>query len=153
MRPLKFILILAISIIVAIPSNAQNHPDKVKIDSLRKHLSVTQGIERINCLNALAEEFWWWKYDSDISDSISLWAIPANKESREMNYTMGLATSLMHLGVADIFRKNLLTSEKYLREALRLFEKLQNDKGIGWSNVWLGQGLFHQNEFKESISC
>lgn len=153
MLPLKAILILPVSTILTITSFAQNHPDKVKIDSLRKHLSVTQGIERINCLNALAEEFWWWKYDSDISDSISRWAIPANKESREMNYTMGLATSLMHLGVADIFRKNLLTSEKYLREALQLFEKLHNDKGIGWSNVWLGQDLFHQNEFKESISC
>jgi sensor histidine kinase YesM len=153
MLPLRTILILAVSTILAIGSNAQNHPDKVKIDSLRKHLPATQGTERINCLNALAEEFWWWQYDSYISDSISRWAIPANKESLEINYTQGLATSLMHLGVADLFRKNLLTAEKYLREALRLFEKLHNDKGIGWTNVWLGQDLFFQNEFKESISC
>ena len=153
MLSLRTILILAVSTIIAIDSNAQDHPDRVKIDSLKEQLSVTRGIERINCLNALAEEFWWWQFDSYISDSISRWAIPANKESQEMNYTMGLATSLMHLGVADIFRKNLLTAEKYLRDALQLFEKLGNDKGIGWTNVWLGQDLFHQNEFKESISC
>ena len=148
----RTILILALSTFLTITSNAQNHPDKVKIDSLRNLLPVTRGIERVNCLNALAEEFWWWQYHTYISDSISRWAIPAYKESREMNYTIGLATSLMNLGVADIYRKNFLTAEKYLREALRIFEKLHNDKGIGWTNVWLGQNLFYQNEFKESIN-
>jgi tetratricopeptide (TPR) repeat protein len=146
------IMVLIIITLLAITSNAQHHPDKIKIDSLRKQLPVLRGIERINCLNALAEEFWWWQTLSDISDSILHWAIPANKESREMNYTLGLATSRMHIGVAELYKRNLLTAERSLRDALPIFEQLHYDKGIGWCNSWLGQNLFHQNEFKEAIN-
>jgi tetratricopeptide (TPR) repeat protein len=150
---LRTILIVTLSTVFPLISHAQDHPNKIKIDSLRNRLAVTHGIERINCLNALAEEFWWWQYDSYIADSISRLAVPANKESREMNYTLGWATSLLHLGVSDLFRRNLLSAERYLREALQTFEKLHNDKGVGWTDIWLGQDLFWQNEFDESINC
>jgi sensor histidine kinase YesM len=152
MLPLRTILILAVSTILANNSNAQHHPDKIKIDSLRKHLQYTSGIERINCLNALAEEFWWWQYTSAIADSVSRWATPANKESQEINYPLGMATSLMHFGVVDYYRKNLVTAEKHFREALQLFQNLNNDRGIGWCCVWLGEDLFSQMKFKESMN-
>ncbi|HET9745556.1 MAG TPA: tetratricopeptide repeat protein [Chitinophagaceae bacterium] len=152
MLPLRTILILAVSTILAISSNAQHHPNRIKMDSLRKHLPVTKGIERIDCLNALAEEFWWWQFYSGLSDSVSRWAIPANKESREINYSLGWATSLMHLGVADLYRKNSITAEKYFRQALQEFEKLNNDKGIGWCSAWLAEDLYSQMEFNESMN-
>jgi len=153
LRSKKTILLTATTFIALVLfAQSKEHPDKKEIARLEKLLPSTRGIERINCLNALAEEFSWWQ-DSRISDSMSRWAIPAYKESLELKDTLGWATSLMHLGVCDIFRKNLLTAEKKLRSALQLFGKLNNDKGIGWCNLWLGQDLFNQNEFKESIEC
>lgn len=129
------------------------HPDRRKIDSLKKVLQSSQGIEKIDCFNALAEEFWWWQYTSAISDSISLWAIPANKESQQLSYAQGRATSLMHLGVADLYRKNFLAAEKYFRQALQEFDRLNNDKGMGWCYVWLAEDLLSQMKFNESINC
>ena len=59
----------------------------------------------------------------------------------------------MHLGVGEIYRKNFLTAEKYLRQALPMFENIHDDKGLGWCNLWLGQNLYSQNNFKEGITC
>jgi tetratricopeptide (TPR) repeat protein len=146
-------MILAISVAITVGTRGQGHPNKNKIDSLERHLSGTQGIERIDCLNALAEEFWWWQYNTFKSDSITRWAIPANKESREMNYALGWATSLMHLGVADYYLKKAITAENYFRQALGEFKKLNNDKGIGWCYVWLAEDLFFQMEFEQSMIC
>ena len=69
-----------------------------------------------------------------------------------MNYSLGWATSRMHLGVADHYRKNSITAEKYFRQALKEFEKLNNDKGIGWCSAWLAEDLYYQVEFNESMN-
>lgn len=130
----------------------QHHPDKIKIDSLKKQLAAANGIQRINCLNALAEEYWWWQYTAAVPDSITRWAAPAYKESQQMNYSTGVATSLMHLGVADLYRKNLLAAERDFRQGLGMFETLKNESGIGWCNVWLAEDLLSQMRFNESLS-
>jgi tetratricopeptide (TPR) repeat protein len=155
MLQLRRTLILTMSTFFAIASFSQtaDHPNRKAIDSLKKRLVYARGIERINCLNALAEEFWWWQFTSSVPDSVSHWALVANKESQEMNYALGTATSLMHLGVSEIFRENFLAGEKYIRQALQDFEKLNNDNGLGWCYAWLGQDLFAQMEFNESLDC
>ena len=86
-----------------------------------------------------------------ISDSISRWALPANKESQQQRYELGWATSLMHLGIAETLRKKLLAAEKYFHPALQIFEKLKYNKGIGWCSAWLGDDLLSQMKFKESL--
>jgi sensor histidine kinase YesM len=156
MLQLRRTLILTVSTFIAIASFSQtaaDHPNRKAIDSLKKRLVYARGIERINCLNALAEEFWWWQFTSSEADSVYHWASAANIESQQMNYPLGTATSLMHLGVSQIFRKNFLAGEKYVRQALQDFEKLNNDKGLGWCNAWLGEDLFAQMEFNESLNC
>jgi tetratricopeptide (TPR) repeat protein len=59
----------------------------------------------------------------------------------------------MLLGVADIFRKNFRSAEKYLRESLGMYEALQSDFGLGWCYVWLGQSLYSQDNFEEALAC
>ena len=127
------------------------HPNTQKIDSLKKALPLMQGIKRIDCLNALCEEYWW--PPRVYPDSISNWASVANKEALSLNYTQGIATSIMLLGVTEIYKKNFLTAEKYLRQALSIFETTHSDFGQGWCNVWLGQTLYSQDDFAECLAC
>lgn len=127
------------------------HPNRKKIDSLKNVLPLTKGISRIDCLNALSEEYWW--PPRVLPDSISCWANEANKEALEINDVLGLTTSNMHLGVAEIYRKNFLSAERYLRLALPMFENIHNIRGTGWCNLWLGQTLYGQNNFTDAIAC
>ena len=87
------------------------------------------------------------------ADTISEWANVGYKEAKAINYIPGKATSIMLLGVAELFRKHISNAEKYLRESLEMFEKTQNDFGIGWCNVWLGQALYNQDNFEEALAC
>ena len=129
----------------------QDHPNTKKIDSLKKLLPSKQGLSRIDCLNALSEEYWWPPYV--LPDSISCWAIVAFNESSKIDYPLGIAASVMHLGVADIYRKNFLTAEKYLRQALAMFDKMHKERETGWCRLWLGQVLYGQNHLKDAIAC
>jgi len=121
------------------------HPNRKKIDSLKKILQTTQAINKINCLNALSEEYWWPPHV--YPDSISIWATPANNEAANYNYRLGWAESEMHLGVSEIYRKNFVTAEKYLRTALPIFDSLHDTNDEGWCNLWIGQTLYSENDF------
>ncbi len=149
MPTVKKIILFAVSALYITCILAQ-HPARKKIDSLKKLLPSTQGIERIECLNALSEEYWWpprvWP------DSISGWATIANREAMELNDAPGIARSRMHLGVAEIYRRNFLTAEQYLRQALPMFDELHDDDGSGWCNLWLGQTLYSENDFGTAIT-
>lgn len=146
----KKIISFLTGILLASVTLAQ-HPDLKRIDSLKKILPTKHGIQRIDCLNAIGEEYWWPFVTS--ADIISYWANPAYKEAVAINYTSGEATSMMLLGVAEIFRKHFRNAEIYLRQALGMFEALQSDFGMGWCNVWLGQSLYSQDNFDEALTC
>jgi tetratricopeptide (TPR) repeat protein len=143
------ILVFAASMLIVFVAVAQ-HPAREKIDSLKRVLPSTQGNARIDCLNALSEEYWWpprvWP------DSIIMWAKQANDESAGSGYTFGSATSSMHLGVAEIYLKNFLTAEKYLRQSLRVFQNIRDARGEAWCNLWLGQTLYSENDFGGAIA-
>src|SRR4029079_5826440 len=131
--PAKKVILFVISMFSFFAIFAQ-HPARQKIDSLKNVLPATQGRQRIDCLNALSEEYWW--QPKVLPDSISCWAIKANEEAMEINYTFGIAKSNQHLGVAEIYRKNFLTAESYLKKSLQSFEVNHNDREIGWCNLW-----------------
>jgi sensor histidine kinase YesM len=146
----KFITIQLLSILFASVSLAQ-HPNYKKRDSLKKIISAATGIQRIDGLNALCEEYWWPL--KVYPDSIYNWASLARKEALNINYPQGIATSTMLFGVTEIYRKNFGTAEKYLRKALTIYETIHSDFGLGWCNVWLGQCLNSQNNFGGSLAC
>ncbi|MGZ4012454.1 MAG: tetratricopeptide repeat-containing sensor histidine kinase [Flavisolibacter sp.] len=126
------------------------HPNRKNIDSLKEVLQSAQGTTRVDCLNALSEEYWW--PPRVFPDSISCWASPAFNEAVALHYAPGKAMSVMHLGVSEIYRKNFLTAENYLRQSLQMMEVLKSKKGIAWAHLWLGQALYSENKFKEAIA-
>jgi len=132
------------------PSLAQ-HPPSKQIDSLEAVLPSLQGMARIKCLNKLSEKFWW--PPKVVPDSISKWADLAMAESRKINYAYGVTTSYMHLGVSEIYRKNFVRAENFLHLALSDYEKEQDQRGIAWASLWLGQTLYSENSFDSSIAC
>jgi len=127
------------------------HPDFRMIDSLEKILPAVQGIKKVNCLNALGEQYWWPPKVN--TDSIYYFAGLAMKESEKINDDEGKATATLLFGVAELYKRNFVTSGKYLSDALRVFEKNESSFGLGWGNVWLGQALYSQNRFEASLSC
>ncbi len=149
MLPCRTILIVT-SLLVWCSTSAQ-HPNREKINRLEALLPTTQGMHRVDCLNALSEEYWW--PPKVLPDSISCWAIPAHNEALRLGYTSGIATAIMHLGVAELYRKNFRTAENYLRQALPVFENRNNGREVGWCNLWLGQTLYGENNFKDAIAC
>jgi hypothetical protein len=146
----KKIHLFLLSIFVSSIGIAQ-HPDIKKTDSLKTLLYHSHGIQKIECLSALGEEYWW--PPRIYPDSISGWANTIYNESSSLKYPKGLATAMMLFGVAEIYRKNFGTAEKYLQQALVMFEKITNDYGLGWTNVWLGQSFYFQNNFAAALSC
>ena len=144
------IIIIALSIFLASVTYAQEHPKRKKIDSLTSILPNKLGTERVDCLNAISEEYWW--PPRVYPDSITMWAKPANEEALKISYVSGIATSNMHLGVAEIYRKNYLTAENYLRQALQTFDSIHYEIGYGWCKLWLGQILYAANNFTGAIS-
>lgn len=141
------IITTALSTLFIITAFAQ-HPAREKIDSLKKLLPLTQGTRHVDCLNALSEEYWW--PPRVLPDSIFYWAKQANDESLKISFPDGLYTSILNFGVAEIYRRNFLTAEKYLRHSLQMFDSIHNEIGSGWSSLWLGQSLYSQNNFKEA---
>src|SRR5665213_2263116 len=137
----KFLIVALCSLLTSVV--AAQHPNREKIDSLKKILPFTTGITRIDCFDALSEQYWWPTYV--FPDSIFIYANEAHNEAIKINYTSGIAESNMLFGIAEIYKKNFLTSEKYLRLALRIFETINSDRGLGWCNLWLGQALYSEN--------
>lgn len=147
MLTVRKLLIVALCWLLTSVAAAQ-HPDKEKIDSLKKILPSTKGIARIDCLNELSEQYWWPTYG--FPDSIFLYAAEAQNEASKINYPFGIAESTMLLGIVEIYRKNFLVSEKYLRQALRIFTTIHSERGLGWCNLWLGQALYSENNFDDA---
>ena len=150
MIPARFIALFLISLCIGHPGLAQ-HPPSRQIDSLEALLPSLQGIQRIKCLNALSEKYWW--PPKVIPDSISKWADLALAESLKQNYTHGVTTSYMHLGVSEIYRKNFIRAGYYLHVALTAYEKERDQRGIAWASLWLGQALYSENNFDSAIAC
>lgn len=148
----KFFILLA-GFLLSLDCSAQDHPNLKKVDSLRKVLATAKGTQQVDCLNALSAEHWWPVSLKTSLDSISHWSTLAYHESVSLNYTPGIATAVMFFGVTEIFKENFLLAEKYLRQALKSFETINNDYGLAWANVWLGQSLYAENNFNEALAC
>jgi tetratricopeptide (TPR) repeat protein len=149
MTPSRIIALFLVCLGFWHPGLAQ-HPPSKQIDSLEAELPSLQGRARIKCLNEISEKYWW--PPRVIPDSISKWARLSLAESKKINDTHGIATSYLHFGVSEIYRKNFANAETDLRYALSVFEKEQDVHGFAWSTLWLGQTLYSENNFDSSVA-
>jgi len=147
---IRVYLLLFSGFLLSLDCSAQ-HPNYKRVDSIIKVLSFASGTQKVDCLNALCEEYWWPACSKTFSDSVSNWVKPAYEEAIELKYTAGIAESIMIFGVEEIHKDNFLSAEKYLRKGLNIFEAINNEFGIGWCNMWLAQTLYSQNCFQEAL--
>ena len=143
-------IILSISCALIAGVSIAQHPNFDKIDSLKKILPLKKGVQRVDCLNAISEEYWWPL--THASGIISGYAIAALQEARSIHYDSGIAEATMLLGVAEILGRDFIRAQINLQDALDRFEALHSDFGLGWSYVWLGQAFYYTDRFEEALA-
>jgi tetratricopeptide (TPR) repeat protein len=113
-----------------------------KIDSLKNALSNLRDSFRVDCLNALANQFFYPGLSlKDIADSMQLFATEANSEATKIGYKKGLAFSYLRLAGVEDYRNDfyfetnnknnpsfLDAEEKYIRQAISLGEELNENR-------------------------
>src|SRR5687768_10233670 len=113
------------------PWEIQRKLNDQKIDSMKKVLSTLKGKERVDCLNILAEDYFWryvgynWK---QMVDSSWLIAVQANSEAKRINYKKGLGYSFMRMGILKSYEFGAYLQEKNRKDSVLLNLSEQNAK-------------------------
>jgi tetratricopeptide (TPR) repeat protein len=102
------------------------------------------GNTKIDCLNALSEEYWWFPRPNP--DSIFYYADLAYQASKNTPNGYGQAMTNLNLGISSYYRRDFPESEKCLLESIRLSEKVYNAKILGWSWLYIGSIHYLRNE-------
>ena len=144
---LIFIFFIFVGLLYSNVSDGQ-HPNRKKIDSLRNQLTHANGNDKTDILNSLSEEYWWSPHP--VPDSIILYARQANLESNKNKYISGIARSILHLGVGEMYYRHYPTAEKYLRQSVSMSGPIHDEKSMAWSNLYLGNVLYLKNEFSNA---
>jgi hypothetical protein len=133
----KYFLIVLLVVAGLTASRAQyteeRKADSLKIDSMKKALPQLRGSARVDCLNTIHDMdggvfivgplIWQQRHDS-----ITKYAAMAYTEATSIGYQKGVLLALLGLGRSELyFAKNLSNAEKYLRLAVDLAKKVNND--------------------------
>jgi tetratricopeptide (TPR) repeat protein len=125
---------LLIAIIFACPlSGFSQNANAIWIDSLKKILPSLYDSAKVDGLNELAKAFgtmgpypaW---------DSIYKYAIAANKEALKIGYKKGEAFSLLNLAGSE--RKDLSSTEAYIKQAISIGENIKDPNILGRSYLY-----------------
>jgi tetratricopeptide (TPR) repeat protein len=125
------------------------------IDSLKKDLPLLNDSAKVDCLlkisfayghtnNDSDHLFWYFKADSAI-----YYASQALQEAQELKYLKGTANALENLGEMAALQ-SYETGENYFRQAISVYDKINDLKNLSWSNLWLGYYLMYEGKFAES---
>ncbi len=109
-----------------------------KIDSLQLQLTQHRAHDRtrVDLLNAIGYEYW--IVDADQS----IWyGIEAMQLATQLVYTGGMAKAHRIIGVAYWAQGHQNSALKYLHESRRLYEQLQDDRGV--ANTILNTGMIY----------
>ena len=142
--------------------------ERGKIDSLEKQLTLLQDIDKVDCLNLIAQTIpsaisgdhsiyntiLWTKK----ADSVYHYASIAYIEAKKIGYKRGIAESLANLGSSEFtrgipFRINkqndsasVYAAEKYLSEAISLANEINNDEILGRAYYDLADILYFKSK-------
>ncbi len=130
---------------------AQNQP----VDSLKKTLLLLKGTARIDCLNELAFEYsnpYFGRSHHIHTDTALLYVQQAQQESHKLNYVAGIARVYANLGFIAEQRGNFFLAEKYLLQAIPLFEKMQMKDDLIMARQGIGWCSYVQGRYKEALN-
>jgi signal transduction histidine kinase len=116
------------------------------IQDLERKISVTSGTEKVDALNALAQEF----HVTETSRAIAL-TEEAQALAVEINYNKGIAESLRIKGFCIYRRADYVMAETLLRDALRLFVELGDRKGEAGSLGYLGLVYSNLSDYEKAL--
>ena len=122
----------------------------LSIDSLKKVLPLLHDSARVDCLNELARSC----IEGGTllhADSSLLFAKQAYKEASQINYIKGLGDACIRYGViTKWYHWDYYKTEKYYREAIAWYKKIQHDEGLGHAFNGLGDALLRRNSPDEA---
>jgi tetratricopeptide (TPR) repeat protein len=114
------------------------------IDSLKKVLPSLHDSARVDCLNELA------RANMEVlpyihSDSAIIFARQAYANAYTINYIKGLGDACLRQGLyAQGYLWNPGEMEKYFREAITWYKRIEDDDGLGHAFLGLGSALLQQ---------
>ncbi|GAO42355.1 histidine kinase [Flavihumibacter petaseus] len=139
-------------VLVVIPG--LSHSQRHTIDSLVTILPSLKDSARVECLNKLALEYYKnalpETYINVQTDSARVYASQAYSEAKKIGYTRGIANALQNLGEIARDRNDFITSEKYYRQSIPLFETIHAEDRYSLANLRLGWSLFRQGKYAEA---
>src|SRR6185503_15105729 len=122
------------------------------IDSLKPLISYSltgdprTDTSNINRLNELAR-----KYFESNPDSTNYFASVAVDLSRQISYMPGLANGLQQVGHADFFKGNYDGAQKDFNEAIWIYKKIGDKKGLGECYGLYGKMLSQQAKYPQAL--
>ena len=141
--------------------------ERGKIDSLEKQLTLLKDIDKVDCLNLIAQTIpsaisgdhsiyiiLWTKK----ADSIYHYASIAYNEAKKIGYKKGIAESLASLGNSEFIRgipfrinkqndsASVYAAEKYFSEAISLAKEINNDEILGRAYYDLSAILYFKSK-------
>jgi sensor histidine kinase YesM len=156
-RSISIALTIFLSCVI-IPCRAQriiSSIQRAKIDSLKIKLQTATNESKADCLNQLSFEFA--HFDSDSNhhsnywnpDTARLFAISALRVSENIHYNKGMGDALVNLGLVAS-DSDFVHGEKYIRQAIPIYEEVHAEKELARSYTALGWYLYGQSRFEES---
>jgi tetratricopeptide (TPR) repeat protein len=150
-------LFLIISPLTIIAQTLQD--SNAKIDSLKKLLPSLYDSASVDCLNELSEAYLglpsWFidKRPMPKFDTAEIFASQALEKSKKIYYFYGMARAIsLKAGLAFEKYNNDPEAEKLSREAISLYKKTANKKGLYKTYLLLGMTLHSQSNFEAAIN-
>lgn len=160
----KYYLFTALLFICHYQLSAQN-PIQERLNIQRKVLTTLKGSERVDTLNAMAQECLkycpgWVLSTIARADSAYPYAMQANLEAKQFGYVKGIAYSYARLAAGELFKSNeyqylgkpqvqsvLDKWEEYAKKAIPFAEKLGDNNLLGQQYGALGELNFRRKDF------
>ena len=120
--------------------------DSLRIEALKKKLSILKGRPRVDCLNDIARELIYLQWSPNKPEYD--YAKQAYVEASKIDYKYGIAFSLIRNGT--IKSHEAIDSIKH---AIAIGESLQNNEIIGWGYLRLGDEYYDLDQLSLVKSC
>jgi tetratricopeptide (TPR) repeat protein len=123
-------------------------------DRLMRILPALRDSARVDCLNNLSSYyslFYSFQKNYANRDSIIRFSSPAYDEAVKLNYTHGIAESLLNKAAAEDVADHFAAVELFSRRAISWYRKTLNKKGLATACEHLGYALYGQGIYNQAL--
>jgi len=119
----------------------------LQIDSLKKILPFIHDSARVDCLNELSEAYTYLQ-----TDTAKMYAVKSYIEALKINYLRGMAKSFSNRGyIEGKALGHFPLAEIYARNAIELYKKTNDEKGLADAYIIWSFALFVQGFYDSSV--